>query len=365
MKKVLVAILVASLLFAAIIPLSATTSPVKDYATAANGDLLYTVNFRGDDAFTPNPYSYQALEHFSYIPSQDGSSLTVVGVEGQSDTAVFWGGIINGLPANSSTQYTIVYKVRANDKNVADVMNNSVGIGGWTTNNQDFSKSYNNYSNHNTSDATLQRSALSDAHSKITQASSIGPGKNSSGYVMFSLFNNAFDVSNDGFVTMMLEYNVDAGKFTSYILKDDCSANLYAENSWIVLEQQDMVIEGEDAITFFLYSFYSDSVNTTIKDFEIYKGRFIGKVPETSETSAPVTTPAPATTVTETSTTTAAETTVTTTAEATSTEADTTANTTAANTVEEKGGFKKYIALSGIAMVATVGAITAFIVRKK
>ena len=41
-----------AVLFSLAVPAMAA-SPVKDYATANDGDLLYTVNFNGDEGYTP------------------------------------------------------------------------------------------------------------------------------------------------------------------------------------------------------------------------------------------------------------------------------------------------------------------------
>ena len=175
MKKILIAILIATMLFAAIIPLSAATaSPVKDYATAQNGELLYTVNFKGDSVFTPTALG-NAADRFDYIASDDGSELTVKGKESSTmaSSQNFWGGTITGLTATTQTQYTMVYKVRANGTVGQD---NSIGVGGWIPD-ADFALSgadtgataakggYNNYRNHNTidskGDTSMRRSALS------------------------------------------------------------------------------------------------------------------------------------------------------------------------------------------------------------
>ncbi len=282
MKKLLIAVLVASLVFAAIIPLSAESDGVEDYATAANGELLYTVDFSGEDgAFSPALAS-NAEGGYNFTVTDEGYTLTIEGIPGTGNAnggkarPGFWGGSIIGLPANANTSYTMMYKVNANqvlgDGTQAnyDAKNNSVGFGGWIFDSTDWTQSYNNYSNHNTNHAD-QRAALSKAHAKLNS------------YAMFSSLGATFDVDNDGFVTMLLEFNVEAGKFTSYILKDECATEMETKSSWIQIEQQAMTIDGNDAFGFTAYFCYPDSIKTTIKDVEIYKGDIFGEMPESPE----------------------------------------------------------------------------------
>ena len=123
-----------------------TESKVIDYASAEEGELLYTVDFSGKDGvFAPVPVG-AAAKHFDYIVSEAGNELTVKGrADGLDKTACYCGGTFAGL-ANKETFYTMVYKVKANG---TVGKNNSVGIGGWILDakveNYQF---YNNYSNH-------------------------------------------------------------------------------------------------------------------------------------------------------------------------------------------------------------------------
>ncbi len=146
-----------------------TESKVIDYASAEEGELLYTVDFSGKDGvFAPVPVG-AAAKHFDYIVSEAGNELTVKGrADGLDKTACYWGGTFAGLEANKETFYTMVYKVKANG---TVGKNNSVGIGGWILDakveNYQF---YNNYSNHNTITAEGsiddRRSAISVADQK-------------------------------------------------------------------------------------------------------------------------------------------------------------------------------------------------------
>ena len=360
MKKILIALLVATMVFAAIIPLSAATaSPVKDYATAQNGELLYTVNFKGDSVFTPAALG-NAGDRFEYTASEDGNELTVKGKSGgPTSSQNFWGGTITGLAATTQTQYTMVYKVRANGTVGQD---NSIGVGGWIpdgdfalsgadTGTTNIKGGYNNYGNHSTVDSKGQtvsrRSALSNGSGKLGD------------YTKWNKLDAAYDVDPNGFVTMMLEFNVEAGKFTSYILKQYAS-DMTNSKSWIKIERKSMNIDDAtpDNIGFMVYSCYN-VVDSTIKDVKIYKGTVYTHTNDTVATIIPETTAAPETTAKPTTTkkprTTAAPAT---------TAAPTEAPATTAAPVEESGCGSS-IALSGVAMIATVGTITAFVTRKK
>ena len=366
MKKLLIAILVATMLFAAIIPLSAAeASPVKDYATAQNGELLYTVNFKGDSVFTPTALG-NAGDRFEYTPSEDGSELTVKGkAGGPTSSQNFWGGTITGLVATTQTQYTMVYKVRANGTVGKD---NSVGVGGWIpdgdfaltgadTGTTNIKGGYNNYGNHSTK---TDKGVISDRRSALSN----GSGKIAD-YIKWSSL-EAYDVDPNGFVTMMLEFNVEEGKFSSYILKQYAS-DMTNSKSWIKIERKSMNINDDtpDNLAFMVYSCYN-VVDTTIKDVKIYKGTVYTHTNDTVATIIPETTEAPATSEAPTTTEKPKTTKKPVTKKPATTVAATVAPTEApATTVAEEGGCGSSIALSGVAMIATVGTITAFVTRKK
>ena len=76
MKKLIITLLALAVLFSLAVPAMAA-SPVKDYASAKDGDLLYTVNFKGDEAFTPATVT--GFKYFDITPSADGSSIEFKG----------------------------------------------------------------------------------------------------------------------------------------------------------------------------------------------------------------------------------------------------------------------------------------------
>ena len=167
---------------------------------------------------------------------------------------------------------------------------------------------------------------------------------------------------------MMIEFNVEEGKFASYILKQYAS-DMTNEKSWIKIERKSMDIDDTtpDNIAFMVYSCYN-VVDTTIKDVKIYKGTVYTHSNDTVATIIPATTAAPATTVAPATTAKPATTKKPVTQKPTTVAATTVAPTeapAATDAPKDEGGCGSSIALSGVAMIATVGTITAFVTRKK
>ena len=54
MKKI-VCFLITAMMLTAVMSLGAHAELFKDYASAADGDLLYVADFRGEDVFAPKP----------------------------------------------------------------------------------------------------------------------------------------------------------------------------------------------------------------------------------------------------------------------------------------------------------------------
>ena len=238
-----------------------TESKVIDYASAEEGELLYTVDFSGKDGvFAPVPVG-AAAKHFDYIVSEAGNELTVKGrADGLDKTACYWGGTFAGLEANKETFYTMVYKVKANG---TVGKNNSVGIGGWILDakveNYQF---YNNYSNHNTITA---EGSIDDRRSAISVAD-----QKQAEYVMWNTIGE-YAIDEEGFVTAMLEFDGINGEVRSFVLAANAGDGS-ASSDWINIETRRMAIDDNpDAMGFMVYSFYN-AVDTTIKDVALYKG---------------------------------------------------------------------------------------------
>ena len=282
---VLIAMMLASVL--AVLPVAAEgeTALVKDYATAADGDVLYTFNFSGDDVFTPDKLG--ADDFMDYLVSPDGSSVTIEPkADAESKKQNIWGGEVAGLEATLQHVYSFRYKVRANSEGVTDATkakNNSVGIGAWLAKDGYRYNSappfYNNYSNHNTFatvdgavDLSMRRSSISIGNAKYGDGS-VPADKTYPEYIYWEKGQTAFTaeylIDAEGFVDMLMVYNGPIQTMSTYILDVD--------GNWIFIESVEE-LKHEGNMGFFTYAYYSD-VNTTIKDAKIYKGDFANFVP--------------------------------------------------------------------------------------
>jgi len=260
MKKIISFFLVLALFAGLSLAITAAPANFKSYSSASEGELLYKFNFNGDAFFSPSPID-SAADNYTFTVGDGGYSLTVKGKVGGSNASTnFYGGIVQGLKANSATEYVMLYKVRANG---ASELNNSVGIGGLISNgNVNGAAFYNNYSNHNTSLTEKRRAVLSYSGGKILQ------------YKYFDTI-GAFDIDTDGFITMMLEFK--GSVMSSYILKDGGEYGLNKSN-WIPLQSTSMNMDStDDNMGFMLYAYYN-VVDTTIKNVELYKGGYSKKI---------------------------------------------------------------------------------------
>ena len=275
MKKIISIILTVVMLSAVVmtVPFSAfaATSPVKSYDSAKPGELLYTVDFRGNDGAITLGRTNADTAQMDYEVSADGSSVRIYPKSGAIDRqANLWGGLIEDLEATNQTIYSMVYKAKANG---TIGKNNSVGVGGWAVSEAAFQTSsgvYNVYSNHNTKDANGpsedQRTALSNGITKIGQSES------AQGYV-YTKDMSAIDVDADGYVTALVVYDGTTGIFANYYLAEG-KTDLKDENSWIKFDERWMynALNGTDKnyMCFWTYAFYN-VVDTTIKDVQYYK----------------------------------------------------------------------------------------------
>ncbi|MBQ9113127.1 MAG: hypothetical protein IJY08_06060 [Clostridia bacterium] len=337
MKKLLVALLALTMLLgSAFVVSAADASPVKDYATANDGDLLYTVNFKGDSAFTPAVIHGTEMD---YVVSEDGSSVTIKGNGGADSKANFWGGKITGLDYSASTIYTMTYKVTSKAN---DTKNNSIGVGGVLTSAIDGgeTKWLNNYSNHGVSEANTPRSSISISANKQKGTE----GKPSGDYVSWKELAIAKDA--DGYVDMMIVFDGVNNKMTTYVLGSD--------NNWIKLEAMTVFPQNGNAICLITYAYYQ-AVNTTVKDVKYYKGDLINPAGSQPKDTEPQETEPEATEPEATE------------PEATEPEATNapTPATDAADTTAEEGGCGSSVAVMGIGLVAAAGVCTAVFSKKK
>ena len=229
------------------------------YAEAADGDLLYTVDFHGDDLFSPVPSDF-AVDYTTYTPTEDGSGIHVTGNEGFDEEWSFWGSPIAGLNADKTTCYTMTYKVRINGESGK---NNSIGIGGlaWNLDAPEtyqwrFIENYGNYNSVFPEEDTPNRTALSvSAHKYGDYVNGI---------------ENA-DEDRDGYLTCRLDFNGPENTVKAYCM---------ADGEWTLLEEQQMGEPKEDyagayseykAVSLYLYTYY-EVVDADVKDVKWYKG---------------------------------------------------------------------------------------------
>ena len=254
MKKIIAFIL--SILMIAAMPLTMTVT-----AADTEPELVYTVDFRGDEKFAPVAIGDSA-NNFDFTASQDGTTLTVKGKSGGADqTLNYWGGTVANLTADETTVYTMIYKAKANG---TAGKNNSVGVGGWIQNGDvEAAKFYNNYTNHNTvtedGSTEYRRAVISLSNDKLSV---------NDAYKMFSEL-APYEEDSDGFITMKQVYDGSTASIRTYILADDeTGAN---DADWIKIEEQLMTLDDTaDSFGFMIYAFYND-IDTTIKDVKIYK----------------------------------------------------------------------------------------------
>ena len=297
MKKLL-CLFVTAVMLAAVMSLGVHAELYKDYASAADGDLLFIADFRGEDVCTPVP-SIDAADAVTYTPGDDGRSLHIQGIEGYDKNTWYYGGAIKGLTADRTTKYTLVYKIRMNGELGKD---NSAGVGGLSWNiiedqPHDW-RFFSNYGNYNSvypsGEDEPNRTALSSAQQKID-----------------SSYTNGIEdavADADGFLTCRIDFDGPSNVFKAYAV---------TANGWTLLEEQDMdepnanyadvYVETQD-VGVWIYTYY-EIVDCTLKDVKWFKGinlsdeqlsavdpRLVSSEPEPApaETAAPAAAPAPA-----------------------------------------------------------------------
>lgn len=285
MKKLIVALLAIAMICSFALPVLAdeTASPVKDYETAENGDLLYKFDFSGKDGVVEygNLGETSADKYFTYTPSEDGYSLSIAGIKDSGkEKGLFWGGVIPSLEANFNTTYTLTYKVKMH----GDVgLNNSIGVGSYFISGQtDVSMSnYNLYGNYTTKDAngniSMRRSSISINNQK------------QNGYTQWDTL-DAYEIDDDGFVTAMLVYDGPTMTMTAY-LRADGAGDGSKESDWVLVEEM-FYVPSSDCMGILFYTYYIQDVNVTVKDVCIYKGLlYTPEEPVAPPTEAPTTKP--------------------------------------------------------------------------
>ena len=104
MKKILSAILSLTMILALVAAMGIT-------ASAKEGDVLYEVNFKGDDKYAPADFCLLKGDGtLATTVSDDGKSATVT-YAGTAAGRAFWGGTIKGLTYGEGKNYTFSMKI--------------------------------------------------------------------------------------------------------------------------------------------------------------------------------------------------------------------------------------------------------------
>ena len=209
-------------------------------------------------------------------------------------------------------------------------------------------KSYNvlaneNYTAYDAYVAAVAGKTETNAVASADQRSALSNPMKIGNYVMWKNLTKKFKADADGYITMAISFHGPTGKFMSYYLAED--------DTWQLIETQNFTFEKDTTMGFAVYAYYPE-VNTTVKDAKIYKGAIGDLNKGSAATTTPATTTKAPETTKATQTTKAPETTK-------------AAATTTAAPAAEKSGCGSSIALTGIALVATVGTSVAVICKKR
>ncbi len=254
MKKFFALFLCVLMAVSMIASVSAADNKVKSYASAGNGELLWTVDFNAKDVFAPA--ANKNGSEYTYTVSDNGYTLTVKG--GKTDKKdCIWGAPIKGLEVDSKSQVTMTFKVKANG---TAGKNNSTGIGGWLYDGTGY-EFLNNYSNWNSDDGTgkfVNRAALSLGGAKKI------PGSKGDNYE-YNIDKAVAD--KNGFLSVKIEFDAPKKTYSVYYLG--------ADGKWFVDDKNTTAmdkLDGKaDSLCFMVYSYYN-VVDATIKDVKFYKG---------------------------------------------------------------------------------------------
>jgi len=283
MKKLIITLLALAVLLTLAVPALAA-SPVKDYASAKDGDLLYTVNFKGDEAFTGAVVA--GFKYHDITPSTNGSELEVKGntwhpyEEGKweggeaMNTGNIWAGKIASLPADATTKYTMTFQIWINETmgglNTHGGADCYAGIGGmWEgTNNKWYTFTSNYFS------------ALTD-HQKFSMRRNSSTLKDANDNAYAGVFDaNLTPVkTNDGYYTMRLTFDGTTATYTAYILTAGTGAK---DTDWTKLIDAPYTITAGDCMAFAIYC-QSSALHCKVKDVNIFKGLVTGVADTSSD----------------------------------------------------------------------------------
>ena len=281
MKKLILAFLLIAILCTFMMPVMAEeTSPVKSYDSAANGELLYTVDFSGKDGVMQFASQTTAsTDLFTYTPSEDGKAVHVTGApEAKGEAASHWYAMIPSLKGDLTTVYTMTYKVTVTGDTGTD---NSVGVGGLFVD-KSTTGYLNFYSSYNTPGESYRRGVLQQGSAKIADRA----------YTGFNTLSGKYDIDDQGYMTIMTVFDSREQTFYAYLLAEGAT-DYTQEASWIEVTHV-RYSPGEDCMGFALYTYRPLKIDATIRDVNIYKGMlfkdpFDANEPTEAPTEAPTT----------------------------------------------------------------------------
>ncbi len=261
MKKFIAALLVLSLVVGATISVSAAPA---DTATAQDGDLIYTYNFKGEDGvFTPDG-SRDFKAAYTADVSEDGTSVTIRSIPGATpatNNRNLWGGTLGNLTLTASDAYTLVYKAKANGTANANNLLAVAGVMKAFSTLDAYSEILSNRGNYDTGAETMKDTAIFE----------FAMGKSTFGVTAkASSLPKNIDVDAEGFMTVMVAYNGITGKIKAYVLSED--GDVRTESDWMEVWQ----VNGAPGKLAFMVYADKTAVDTTIKDARIYKGSGYG-----------------------------------------------------------------------------------------
>lgn len=122
MKKTLSLLLALVMVLGMVTVFAGAAAP--NYDSAADGAVLYEVNFNGDENYKPFNFRNGAAKMAATtIEVQDGGKTLVATAPSDAGSAYFWGGKINGLKIGGGRKYTITFKASFPEKNAGVYFN--------------------------------------------------------------------------------------------------------------------------------------------------------------------------------------------------------------------------------------------------
>lgn len=270
MKKFFVALLSFIMIIGMTMPVSANVKPTE-LGSAADGSLIYSFNFNGDENYSPMGMRAFAQDYTATI-SEDGRSVTIKNKTGKTgEKYSLWGGLLEGYTfakTDVHNKYAFVYKIKANNSDDA----NLIGVGGFSKIWNDDYKEVCGNSGKFTTGGTGKFGLFVNTLLIWKDKPSLGV----TGYVSEMDLGEEFDVDSEGFMTMMVVYEGASDKYHSYALTKGGDVN--DKDDWIYMQWANLGLQPTNYLGFVVYV-HSAATDVTIKDARIYKGLGYGTDP--------------------------------------------------------------------------------------